>query len=407
VTEPQSIRFGPVLAFVVLWLGGSELVVGAVLRPMLPGGWATVGAVMLFCAAAIVVLARGLTGSAYPAALTRLFLFRPFWYLMLFMPLLAVAATVGLVAGLPFGVSRTVGTWSVAAVASLLALVSIVGYLGTRKLVVRHFLAHLPNLPGAFDGVRIAQISDVHVGPHTSRRHLARIAQSARESQPDLVVYTGDQVDDFARDVEYFFAAFGEVKAPLGRFAIIGNHDVFAGWEAVCTNLTSGGIPVLLNEAVPIHHEGARLWLAGTGDPAGSSWGLGGSSNAAPDIDRTLRDIPPGEPTIVLAHNPALWPELAQRGVDLTLSGHTHYGQLAIPRWGWSIASTFLELAMGTHRRERSLLYISPGANYWGVPFRIGTPPEVTVLTLRRCQSGQAPSIEPVNGGDRRHRTSN
>ena len=91
---------------------------------------------------------------------------------------------------------------------------------------------------------------------------------------------------------------------------------------------------------------------------------------------------------VALAHNPALWPALAQRAVPLTLSGHTHYGQLAIPRLGWSAASAFLDLAMGAHRQGDALLYISPGTNYWGVPFRIGTPPEVTVLTLQRTAPG-------------------
>ena len=85
----------------------------------------------------------------------------------------------------------------------------------------------------------------------------------------------------------------------------------------------------------------------------------------------------------MLAHNPALWPALARGGVTLTLSGHTHHGQLSIPRLGWSLASPFLELAMGVHRAGDSLLYIHPGTNFWGIPFRIGALPEVAVLTLR------------------------
>ena len=80
----------------------------------------------------------------------------------------------------------------------------------------------------------------------------------------------------------------------------------------------------------------------------------------------------------------SLWPQLTVRSASLTLSGHTHYGQFAIPRLNWSVASIFLEHAMGLHGRGGSVLYISPGANYWGIPFRIGTLPEVSVLTLRR-----------------------
>jgi predicted MPP superfamily phosphohydrolase len=398
-----SIKFGPVLGFVAVWLGGSWLVVGALLLPALPGGWFAVAAVIVLCAIPVYMLLRGLSGATYPSALTRLLVFRPFWYLMLFMPLLAGAGIVGAVAGLPFEASRVAGTWSLAAVAALLAVASLVGYAGARQLVVRQLDVRLPNLPDAFEGLRIVQVSDVHVGPHTSRRHLTRIADAVRDAQPDMVVYTGDQVDDFTRDVEHFVTAFGDVTATLGAFAIAGNHDVIAGWNGVRQGLSDAGITVLVNAAVPVERGGERIWLAGTGDPAGNSWHRGGGLNAAPDIERTLSRIPPGEPTIALAHNPALWPDLARCGVDLTLSGHTHYGQLAIPDWGWNIASSFLDLSMGVHRQEDSLLYINPGTNYWGVPFRIGTSPEVTVLILRRSEHGEPPSIDPAAGSDRRH----
>jgi len=185
--------------------------------------------------------------------------------------------------------------------------------------VVRILEVRMPRLPAAFYGLRVVQISDLHVGPHTSARFLSKV----------------------------------------------------------------------VNEAVPVEWGGERLWVAGTGDPAGESR-LSREAGAAPDVEGTLADIPPDEPVLALAHNPALWPALADRGVDLTLSGHTHYGQLAIPSKGWSMASAFLELAMGSYREGRSLLYIHPGTNYWGIPFRIGTPPEVAVLTLRSCEDGDA-----------------
>jgi predicted MPP superfamily phosphohydrolase len=108
------------------------------------------------------------------------------------------------------------------------------------------------------------------------------------------------------------------------------------------------------------------------------------SRHVAPDIERTLSTVPRDAPVIVLAHNPALWTALADRGVGLTLSGHTHWGQFSFPRWGWSLASPFLDHSMGAYQRGDSLLYISPGAGYWGLPFRIGAPAEVTHVTLRR-----------------------
>jgi predicted MPP superfamily phosphohydrolase len=101
-------------------------------------------------------------------------------------------------------------------------------------------------------------------------------------------------------------------------------------------------------------------------------------------VEATLAGIPPGAVVVALAHNPILWPALAERGVALTLSGHTHHGQLSVPHLSWSLASVFLEHAMGGYQASGSLLYINPGTNYWGLPFRIGALPEVTVIELRR-----------------------
>jgi predicted MPP superfamily phosphohydrolase len=153
------------------------------------------------------------------------------------------------------------------------------------------------------------------------------------------------------------------------------------------------GVTVLVNESRPLTRGGERFWIAGTGDPAGTGRSRGAGGEAGPDITRTLSRIPAGAFTIALAHNPALWPQLAERGVRLTLSGHTHYGQFSIPALGWSLASAFLDLAMGAYRNGRSLLYISPGTNYWGLPLRIGALPEVTVITLRPATAGEEDSV--------------
>lgn len=199
-----------------------------------------------------------------------------------------------------------------------------------------------------------------------------------------MIILTGDQVDDFARDVEPLGRALGDLSAPLGVFAVAGNHDVYAGWAAVRQSMEDLGWRVLVNEAVPLERGGARFWVAGTGDPAGRSGPKGPDTSVVPDVARTLAAVPEGAFTLAMAHNPVLWPALAERGVPLTLSGHTHYGQLAVPERGWSLASVFLEHAMGLYRRGDSVLYINPGTNFWGIPFRIGALPEVTVVTLHR-----------------------
>ncbi|HEX5870890.1 MAG TPA: metallophosphoesterase, partial [Longimicrobium sp.] len=230
------------------------------------------------------------------------------------------------------------------------------------------------------EGMRIVQLSDLHVGPHTSPRHLARIVEAVRRAEPDLIVLTGDQVDDYARDVEPLGRAFGGLDAPLGVVAVAGNHDVYAGWEPVRRGMERLGWRVLVNEAVPLERNGARFWIAGTGDPAGGRHP--GDSPVAPDLERTMAAVPEDAFSIVLAHNPALWPGLVRLGADLTLSGHTHHGQLSVPRLGWSVASLFLDHAMDAYRDGRSVLYVNAGTNFWGIPFRIGALPEVTVVTL-------------------------
>jgi len=382
-----------ILVIAGLWTSFWWSVVGALVAPVVPGGWFAVALAAAVAFAPLLVLLRGLRG-AYPSAWLRLGVFRPFWYLQLSLPLVAMAGALGFVVGVPFGVGSLLGRLALTGCVALFALLALAGYIGSRRLRVEALDARFPDLPPALDGLRIVQVSDVHIGPHTSPRHLAAITRAMQQASGDLIAFTGDQVDDYARDIAHFATAFGHLSAPLGVFAIAGNHDVYAGWTAVRAGLEEMGAAVLVNKAVEIPYRGSRFWIAGTGDPAAGGRGPGGASDAAPDIVRTLASVPAGAFTVALAHNPALWPSLAERGVQLTLSGHTHHGQISIPSLGWSLASLFLTYAMGWHRRGGSLLYINPGTNYWGLPLRIGALPEVTVLTLRRAD-GEAPDVRP------------
>jgi predicted MPP superfamily phosphohydrolase len=315
----------------------------------------------------------------YPTAAFRLFVVRPILYTQLLLPLTAAGAVIGLVIGTLFGAPLLGGRIAATIVLGVLATLAFAGYLGTHRLVTRQIDATVPGLPPEFDGLRIAQISDLHVGPQTSRRFLARVVRTTMALTPDLIAITGDLIDDRQEDVPHFAAGLGRLHAPLGVFIIPGNHDVYAGWQAVERNLrASFPATVLVNEARVFTRGDAQVALVGTGDPAGRRTG-----DAAPDIATALADIPPDAVVIALAHNPALWPALADRGVALTLSGHTHWGQFAFPRLGWSMASPFLAHAMGAHEEDGKLLYIHPGTGYWGIPFRIGASPEVALITLR------------------------
>ena len=324
----------------------------------------------------------------YPGAVFRVLVVRAVLYSQLVLPFAAAAAVLGMLIGIPFGHSLLFGRLASGAIVGATALILLAGYFGSRRLVVREVDASVPGLPAAFDGVRIAQISDLHVGPQTSRRFLARVAATVKQAEPDIIAVTGDVVDDRAEDVPWYAAAFATLEAPLGVYIIPGNHDIYAGWDAVARSLRQRTTAtILVNDARVVERRGARLAIVGTGDPAAGRRTLGApNENAAPDVDRTLASVPVGTTTVAFAHNPALWPGLAKRGVSLTLSGHTHWGQFALPRLGWSLASPFLEHAMGGHRAGDALLYINPGTGYWGIPFRLGAFPEITIVRLKAAE---------------------
>jgi uncharacterized protein len=371
-----------VLTVVLSIFVGSWVVVGALLAP-LAGGWpAIAAAALLLTAAPLAVLFRSRGGSHYPGRAIRLLVFRPMWYAQLLLILSALGGLLGAIGGLPFGAAGRTGRGAIAVIAIVYTLLALLGYAGSRKLIVAPLTVTIPSLPGALDGLRIAQICDTHIGPHTSRAQLARLASAVRDAEPHLIAVVGDLIDDFAPDVSIYAQALGDLAAPLGVYIVPGNHEVYAGWSEVLPRLRALSQTLLVNESRVLEHAGVRLAIAGTGDPAAGR--IAGPGVPAPDIAATIARIPEGVFTIVLAHNPALWPALAAAGVPLTLSGHTHWGQMSINRSGWSLANVFLELAMGAYRNGESLLYVSPGTNYWGIPFRIGARAELSILTLTR-----------------------
>ncbi len=348
---------------------------------LFPGAAAATLAVAAYTTLPLLAFIRWRGWPFYPGPLFRLWVVRPFWYTQLLLPLVAGAGLVGLIAGAPFGFALAAGRALAAGMFALAGLVLLLGYAGARRLTVRHVETEVPGLGVEFDGLRIVQLSDLHVGPHTSRRFLERVVRATASLAPDLIAVTGDLIDDRSEDVAAYARGLGSLEAPLGVFMIPGNHDVYAGWDEVELALGEAGLgTVLVNDVRLLTRGESTIAVLGTGDPAG---GTRGASRAAPDVDAAMRQVPEGTMVIAFAHNPALWPALAARGVALTLSGHTHWGQFAVPRLGWSLASPFLEHAMGAHREDEALLYISPGTGYWGIPFRLGASPEVTLVTLR------------------------
>jgi uncharacterized protein len=357
---------------------------GLLVAGVFPGALAVFVAIALYTTLPLLAYVRWRGWPFYPGKGFRLFVVRPFWYAQLMLPLVASAGLLGLIGGAPFGHALTVGRIVAAVALTFVVVMLSAGYFGSAHLVVRRVDVNVPGLAPEFEGLRIAQLSDLHVGPHTSRRFLGRVVAATTELEPDMIAVTGDLIDDRAEDVASYARALGSLTAPLGVYMIPGNHDVYAGWDDVERNLLEAKLgTVLVNDMRVIRRGDAQLAIVGTGDPAGRA-------RSAPDVERALASVPEGATVIAFAHNPALWPSLAKRGVALTLSGHTHWGQFALPKLGWSLASPFLDHAMGAHIDQDALLYISPGTGYWGIPFRLGASPEITLVTLRGASEAAA-----------------
>jgi hypothetical protein len=202
-------------------------VVGCVLAPVVPGGgWTVFAAALLLTALPLATLIGTRALGHYPGAVIRLLVFRPFWYAMFAVLLLTLASAAGASLGVPFGRSADAARLALLTTTTIVVVGSVVGYIGHRRLDVRRLIATLPGLPEELEGLTIAQLSDLHLGPHTSRALMSRAERAVREASPDLIAVTGDLVDDFPADVDHYAQMFGSLSAPLGVFVIPGNHEV-------------------------------------------------------------------------------------------------------------------------------------------------------------------------------------
>ena len=391
--RPRPARPFTIVSRLVLYLVVAWGTLAVLANGLFPRASAVVVAVAIYSTLPLIAFVRWRGWPFYPGKAFRLLVVRPFWYTQLILPLVSAGGLLGLIVGSPFGHGITLGRIAFAAVFIFAATILTLGYLGAGRLVVRRVDVQVPGLAAEFDGLRIAQLSDLHIGPHTSRRFLRRIVEATGNLNADLIAVTGDLIDDRSEDVAAYALALGSLSAPLGVYMIPGNHDVYAGWDEVEHALHDARLgTVLVNDARVLRRGDAMIAVVGTGDPAG---GRQGTSRSAPDVERALAHVPEGATVIAFAHNPALWPQLAARGVALTLSGHTHWGQFAFPKLGWSLASPFLEHAMGAHTLDDATLYISPGTGYWGIPFRLGANPEITLVTLRPAAEAAATVHRP------------
>jgi predicted MPP superfamily phosphohydrolase len=268
---------------------------------------------------------------------------------------------------------------SVGLLGAAAALVGI-GYAAARKRPPRVVRVDVPiaGLPPAFDGFKIAQLSDVHLGASVIKReHLESIVEAANAESPDIVAFTGDLADGYARELRSYAAPLAGLRAPDGKFFVTGNHEYYWDLHGWLPEVRRLGFDVLTNEHRLLRRGDAALAVAGVPDIAAA----GMEPQHVHDPAAALRGVPEGAPKILLAHQPRGFRAAEAAGVDLQLSGHTHGGQF----WPWTLVIRLvMPFVAGLHRFQKMWLYVNPGTGTWGPPLRLGMPSEITLLTLRR-----------------------
>ncbi len=250
-------------------------------------------------------------------------------------------------------------------------------------------------LPQALDGLRIAHISDIHAGPLVGERQMKQWRELLEDQKPDLVLFTGDFVDSLPTEIEAFAKAFEGYRAPLGSYAVLGNHDYFSDPRSIWKALEGMGIRCLENEYASVEHSGARLTLFGLQDAMALNGRFQGLRfGPGPQPDRLKTKLPEGEFRIGLIHRPGDWIFARSAGAHLTLAGHTHGGQInLIP--GYSTAKLLTDYTQGLFTVDGRALYVSQGLGVVGLPMRLFAPPELPILTLRKrpIPALQAPQV--------------
>ncbi|MGH3545136.1 MAG: metallophosphoesterase [Mycobacteriales bacterium] len=258
--------------------------------------------------------------------------------------------------------------------------VSTVGY-GAAKafgdLDVTHVPITLTKLSSALDGFRIGMVADIHIGAYVGHSRVAQIVRIINNQQVDLVVIVGDLIEGSVAELGSAATPLRRLRSKHGTFFVTGNHEYYSGVEQWLEYLPTLGITVLGNQRVPIERDGASFELAGVNDISASMmiYGRNGS-----DLNRALVGRDRSRPLVLLAHQPVMFDEAAQAGVDLQLSGHTHGGQLA--PFGLLVKAQ-QGVISGYKRRGDSQLYVTRGAGFWGPPVRVGASPEITIVQLR------------------------
>lgn len=264
---------------------------------------------------------------------------------------------------------------------------------GRRTFNIAQVRVKSGKLPDAFNGLRVVQISDMHLGSYGGDLAIVQNGVDLiNAEEPDLILFTGDLVNDFAEEAEPFIEELARLKAPLGKFSILGNHDYsdYPNWadpSAKAANLlrlkaihAEMGFRLMLDEHLPLERNGERIGLLGV-----QNWGHRFQQYG--DLKKTLSGTEVFPFRILMSHDPTHWEhQVMGTGIDLTLSGHTHGAQLGVKLGGttYSPAQWVYKHWAGLYAEGEQQLYVNRGFGFIGFPGRVGMPPEITVLELHK-----------------------
>ena len=233
----------------------------------------------------------------------------------------------------------------------------------------------LKDLPAALHGFKIAQISDMHIGPTIKRPAMKHVVSTINRLEVDAVAITGDLVDGNVYELSRHVAPLAGLRSRHGTFFVTGNHEYYSGHLPWIKYLPTLGVRVLLNEHVILLHHNVPIVIAGVTDFNAASY----DTSHRTDVALAITGAPRAAVKVLLAHQPRSCIEAEAAGFDLQLSGHTHGGQF-LP-WNFFVRLQ-QPFTAGLHRVKDMLIYVSRGTGYWGPPKRLGSPSEITLIRL-------------------------
>ncbi|MFG1805140.1 metallophosphoesterase [Streptomyces sp. NPDC049040] len=248
---------------------------------------------------------------------------------------------------------------------------------------VKRLDVRIPRLGGGLDGTRVVVLADTHYGPIDRAGWSARVTEAVNALDPDVVVHAGDIADGTPVQRREQSAPLGTIRSRLAKVYVTGNHEYFGEAQGWLDRMAELGWEPLHNRHVVVERGGDALVLAGVDDVTAESSGLAGHRA---NLEGALADSDPDRPVLLVAHQPKYVTQAAAAGIDLQISGHTHGGQI----WPFNFLVRIDQpVVHGLSRHgERTQLYTSRGSGFWGPPFRVFAPSEITLLTLRSAGDG-------------------